>query len=72
MVKDFKTAVVVSEDHLSLMASKIASYIYPSFDLGHLERVGFHLLFQLLATLSCSCELATGLVASWHRYLVQF
>ena len=54
------------------MASKIASYIYPSFDFGHLERVGFHLLFQLLATLSCSCELATGLVASWHRCLVQF
>lgn len=61
MIKDFKTAVVVSEDHLSLMASKIASYI-PSFDFGNLGRVGFRLLFQLLATSFCSCELATGLV----------
>ena len=64
MIKDLNTAVVVSEDHLPLMASKIASYIYPSFSFGHLERVGFHLLFQLSATLSCSCKLATGLVAS--------
>ena len=64
MTKDFKTAVVVSEDHLSLIVKLLASYLYHSIlKICCLDRVGFHLSFQLLATSSCSCELTTGLVA---------
>ena len=45
MVKDFKTAVVISEDHLSLIVKLLVLYyLSPSFYFGHLEGVGFHLL----------------------------
>ena len=44
MIKDFKTAVVISEDHLSLIVKLLALYyLSPSFYFGHLEMVGFHL-----------------------------
>ena len=44
MIKDFKTAVVISEDHLSLIVKLLALYyLSPSFYFGHLKGVGFHL-----------------------------